>query len=254
MIDSTSPTTLQNIFSLKGKVALVTGAGKGIGRASSALLVEAGAKVIAVARTQADLDSLQKQYCEQIETWAEDVSSDRFLARIAQLPQLDILVNNVGTNKPQPFIDAELDALDLMLSLNVRSAFLTAQAAARIMVKQGSGSIIHMTSQMGHIGAANRTVYCMTKHAIEGLSKAMAVELAQFNVRVNCVAPTFIETPMTKPMLENDDFKREVLEKIPLNRIGKVEDVAAAVLYLASSASNMVNGDSLKVDGGWTAQ
>jgi len=254
MIDSTSPTTLQNIFSLKGKVALVTGAGKGIGRASSALLVEAGAKVIAVARTQADLDSLQKQYGEQIETWAEDVSSDRFLARIAQLPQLDILVNNVGTNKPQPFIDAELDALDLMLSLNVRSAFLTAQAAARIMVKQGSGSIIHMTSQMGHIGAANRTVYCMTKHAIEGLSKAMAVELAQFNVRVNCVAPTFIETPMTKPMLENDDFKREVLEKIPLNRIGKVEDVAAAVLYLASSASNMVNGDSLKVDGGWTAQ
>jgi NAD(P)-dependent dehydrogenase (short-subunit alcohol dehydrogenase family) len=254
MIDSTSSTTLQNIFSLKGKVALVTGAGKGIGRASSALLVEAGAKVIAVARTQADLDSLQKQYGEQIETWAEDVSSERFLARIAQLPQLDILVNNVGTNKPQPFIDVELEPLDLMLSLNVRSAFLAAQAAARIMVKQGSGSIIHMTSQMGHIGAANRTVYCMTKHAIEGLSKAMAVELAQFNVRVNCVAPTFIETPMTKPMLENDDFKREVLEKIPLNRIGKVEDVAAAVLYLASSASNMVTGDSLKVDGGWTAQ
>ena len=242
-----------NTFSLTDKIALVTGAGKGIGRASAALLADAGAKVIAVARTASDLESLQQGYSDQIEIWIEDVTSDSFLQRLSKLDQLDVLVNNVGVNKPQPFIDVEHDVLDLMLSLNVRSAFLVAQAAAKIMVIQGSGSIIHMSSQMGHIGAANRTVYCMTKHAIEGLSKAMAVELASSNVRVNTVAPTFIETPMTKPMFDNKIFLKEVLGKIPLNRIGKVEDVASAVLYLASSASNMVTGDSLKVDGGWTA-
>ena len=245
---------LLNRFSLTGKVALVTGAGKGIGRACSCLLADAGANVIAVARTTADLDSLQQQYGDQIETWTYDVSSEAFLQRLSQLDQLDVLVNNVGTNNPQAFIDVELDALDTILSLNVRSAFRVAQAAARIMVKQNAGSIIHITSQMGHIGAAKRTVYCMTKHALEGLSKAMAVELAPNNIRVNAVAPTFIETPLTKPMLANEDFRQEVLSKIPLNRIGTVEDVAAAVLYLASAASNMVTGDSLKVDGGWTAQ
>lgn len=245
--------TISSTFSLTGKIALVTGAGKGIGRASAALLAEAGATVIAVARTRTDLESLQAQYPQQILCWVEDVTSETFIKRVSALEQLDVLVNNVGTNKPQPLIDVQRDTLDLMLSVNVRSAFLAAQAGARIMTKQGSGSIIHMTSQMGHIGAANRTVYCMTKHALEGLSKAMAVELAAQNVRVNCVAPTFIETPLTKPMFENEAFKEEVLGKIPLNRIGKVEDVAAAVLYLASSASSMVTGDSLKVDGGWTA-
>jgi NAD(P)-dependent dehydrogenase (short-subunit alcohol dehydrogenase family) len=253
MNDFKPTSAIASTFSLTGKVALVTGAGKGIGRASAALLAEAGATVIAVARTRGDLESLQAQYPQQIQCWEEDVTNETFLQRISALEQLDVLVNNVGTNKPQPLIDVELETLDLMLLVNVRAAFLAAQAAARIMTKQGSGSIIHMTSQMGHIGAANRTVYCMTKHAIEGLSKAMAVELAAQNVRVNCVAPTFIETPLTKPMFENKAFKEEVLGKIPLNRIGKVEDVAAAVLYLASSASSMVTGDSLKVDGGWTA-
>lgn len=253
MTNSKPSSTPQRIFSLAGKVALVTGAGKGIGRASSALLAAAGAKVIAVARTQADLDSLKREYPDNIETWAEDVSQEAFLTRMVQLEQLDVLVNNVGTNTPQPLIEVDTAVLDSMISLNIRTAFLVAQAAAGIMLKQGSGSIIHMTSQMGHIGASNRTVYCMTKHAIEGLSKAMAVELAPAGVRVNCVAPTFIETPLTKPMLDDPAFKQEVLKKIPLNRIGKPEDVAAAVLYLASAASSMVTGDSLRVDGGWTA-
>ncbi len=253
MNDFQPTATLLSTFSLSGKVALVTGAGKGIGRASAALLAEAGATVIAVARTADDLSSLETEYPGQIHGWAEDVTGDKFMQRLTALEQLDILVNNVGTNKPQPFTEVETEVLDHMLSLNVRTAFLVAQAAATIMVKQGSGSIIHMSSQMGHIGAANRTTYCMTKHAIEGLSKAMAVELAPKNVRVNCVAPTFIETPLTQPMFEDEAFKQEVLGKIPLNRIGKVADVAAAVLYLASSAANMVTGDSLKVDGGWTA-
>ena len=140
-----------------------------------------------------------------------------------------------------------------MLNLNVRAAFLCSQAAARRMVKQGSGSIIHMSSQMGHIGAVKRTVYCMTKHAIEGLTKAMAVELAPQGVRVNAVAPTFIETPLTRPMLDDPAFKDYVTNQIPMGKIGQPQDVAAAVLYLASPASSLVTGDSLKVDGGWTA-
>lgn len=242
-----------NPFRLDGRIAMVTGAGKGIGRACAAALADAGAEVIAVARTGADLESLARQHPENVHTWSEDVTSDAFIRRINDLKQLDVLVNNVGTNKPQPFVDVELDALDLMLGLNVRSAFLTAQAAARVMMRQGSGSIIHMGSQMGHVGAANRTVYCMTKHAIEGLTKAMAVELAPSGVRVNSVAPTFIETPMTRPMLEDPDFRRDVISRIPMGRVGTVDDVANAVLFLASSASGMVTGDSLKVDGGWTA-
>ena len=249
-----SPTSkISDTFSLTGKVVLVTGAGKGIGRACAILLAEAGAKVIAVARTEADLLTLKTDFGDQIEIWVEDATSNSFLDRLSGLSLLDVLVNNVGTNKPELMVDVDTETLDRVLSINVRSAFLVAQRAARLMLAQGSGSIIHMSSQMGHIGATNRTVYCMTKHAIEGLSKAMAVELAPNGVRVNCVAPTFIETPLTRPMFEDAEFKKQALGHIPMNKIGQVEDVAAAVLYLASSASKMVTGDSLKVDGGWTA-
>ncbi|MEH6590539.1 MAG: SDR family oxidoreductase [Halioglobus sp.] len=240
-------------FRLDGKIALVTGAGKGIGRACAELLADAGAKVIAVARTEEDLASLEAAKPGAIECWREDVTSDSFMHRLGQLSHLDILVNNVGTNTPQPFIDVETEVLDRMLDLNVRTAFVVAQAAAKIMVAQGSGSIIHMGSQMGHVGAVNRTVYCMTKHAIEGLNKAMAVELAPLGVRVNTVAPTFIETPLTKPMLANPEFHKDVMSRLPIQKLGQVEDVANAVLFLASDASGMITGDSLKVDGGWTA-
>lgn len=241
-------------FSLAGKVAMVTGAGKGIGRACAEQLAAAGARVITVARTATDLESLQQQFPDHIETWVEDVSSPAFLRRLEKLTSLDVLVNNVGTNTPQPFIDVEHQVLDTMLHLNVRTAFVVAQAAARIMLKQGSGSIIHMSSQMGHVGAARRTVYCMTKHAIEGLTKAMAVELGPHGVRVNAIAPTFIETPMTRPMLDDPAFSAEVLAKIPLNRLGQVDEVASAVLFLAGPGASLVTGESLKVDGGWTAQ
>ncbi len=241
------------VFSLKGRCALVTGAGRGIGRACALLLAQAGAKVLAVARSAEDLDLLAAEH-SAIEPWIADVTDSGFREQILQLERLDVLVNNVGTNKPQPFLEVEEGVLDQMLSLNLRSAFLVAQAAAQIMVKQGSGSIIHMSSQMGHIGAAKRTVYCMTKHGIEGLTKAMAVELADLGVRVNSVAPTFIETPMTAPMLADPEFQAEVLSKIPLNRVGQAEEIAAAVLFLASDASSLVTGDSLKADGAWTAQ
>ena len=241
-------------FRLDGQIALVTGAGKGIGRACALALAGGGAKVIAVARTQADLDQLAADADGQIEGWALDASGEEILAKIEALEQLDVLVNNAGTNRPQPFLDVEDAALDLMLDLNVRAAFRVARAAARVMARQGSGSIIHMSSQMGHVGSPGRTVYCLTKHALEGLTKAMAVELAPQGIRVNAVAPTFIETPMTGPMLADPDFKAFVDRMIPMGKVGQVEDVAAAVLYLASGASGLVTGTSLKVDGGWTAQ
>ena len=242
-----------DVFKLEGRKALVTGAGRGIGRACAQLLAAAGAEVLAVARSADDLESLAAAQAG-IEPWVADVTDPAFLSAVAGMEQLDVLVNNVGTNNPQPFLEVEEAVLDQMLSLNVRAASLVAQAAAKVMAAQGSGSIIHMSSQMGHIGAARRTVYCMTKHAIEGLTKAMAVELAPMGVRVNAIAPTFVETPLTAPMLADPDFQAEVLSKIPLNRVGTVDEVASAVLFLASDAASLVTGDSLKTDGGWTAQ
>ncbi len=240
-------------FRLDKQVALVTGAGKGIGRACAETLANAGATVIAVSRTQEDLQSLKDKYPDQIESWVDDVTNDTFLQKLESLEQLDVLVNNVGTNTPQLFAEVETQVLDRMLNLNVRSAFLVAQASARVMLRQRSGSIINMSSQMGHVGAVKRTVYCMTKHAIEGLTKAMAVELAARGIRVNSVAPTFIETPLTRPMLADTTFHSDVMSRLPMQKLGQVNDVANAVLFLASSASGMVTGDSLKVDGGWTA-
>ena len=240
-------------FRLDNKIALVTGASKGIGRACALALVEAGARVIAVARTEDDLDELKAQRPQQIEVWAADISTDAFLQRLEALEHLDVLLNNVGTNTPEPFLEVELEALDRMLELNVRAAFRVAQAAARVMADNKGGSIIHMSSQMGHVGAANRTVYCMTKHAIQGLTKAMAVELAPMGIRVNSVAPTFIETPMTRPMPDDPAFRQDVMAKIPLGRLGQVDEVANAVLFLAGPGASLITGDSLKTDGGWTA-
>ncbi|MEM9529768.1 MAG: SDR family oxidoreductase [Pseudomonadota bacterium] len=238
---------------LDQRVALVTGAGRGIGRACALALAEAGARTFAVARSQRDLDALAAEN-PLIEPWAVDVLSAEFIDGIEQLERLDILVNNAGTNRPQPFVEVDADTLDTMLNLNVRANFLAAQAAARVMRRgRRGGSIIHMSSQMGHVGSPGRTVYCMTKHAVEGLTRAMAVELAPENIRVNAVAPTFIETPLTRPMLDDPEFSSFVQSMIPLGRVGQVEDVASAVLYLASDAATMVTGHSLRVDGGWTA-
>lgn len=171
------------------------------------------------------------------------------------LEQVDILVNNAGTNVPEPFLEVSEDNLDRMLAVNVKGVFLVAQAAARCMVERGEGgSIINISSQMGHVGAPRRTVYCATKHAVEGLTKAMAVELAPHKVRVNSVAPTFVETPMTKPLLEDETLREDTLSRIPLGRLGRVEDVTGAVLFLASPAAGLITGASLLVDGGWTAQ
>ena len=238
---------------LSGKQAVVTGGSKGLGRAICVALAQAGANVTAVARDPEALSELAAEY-PAIQTWQADVNDTAFGAELAQR-RVDIFVNNAGTNSPMPMVDVPVEVLDQMLNLNVRAAYLAAQGAARSMVQAGTGGVIvNMTSQMGHVGSPGRTVYCMTKHALEGLTKAMAVELAPHNIRVNSVAPTFIETQMTAPMLAKPEFRAFVDDMIPLGRIGKPDDVAAAVIYLASPAANMVTGTSLLIDGGWTAR
>ena len=238
---------------LTGQVALVTGAGKGLGRASALTLAEAGAHVIGVARTLADLESLKAHHPERIEAWAEDVLEDRLYARIEALDRLDIAVTSAGGNKPEPMIQVTTETIDWMIGLNLKAVFRTGQSAARVMLRHGSGSIIHISSQMGHVGAPGRTLYCATKHGVEGLTKAMGVELAPDGIRVNSVAATFVDTPMTRPMFENQEFRDTVLGNIAAGRLASIEDVAAAVLYLASPGAAMVTGTSLRGDGGWTA-
>ena len=234
---------------IDGHVALVTGAGRGLGRACALALSATGARIIAISRTAGELETLADEAAGPVEAWVEDATGDSLLARIESLDRLDVLVNNAGTNHPQPFLEVTDEVLDGMLDLNVRAAFRVARSAARVMMRRGTGSIVNMSSQMGHVGSPQRTVYCMTKHAVEGLTKAMAVELGPHGIRVNTVSPTFIETPLTRPFLEDPQFSEFVMGMIAMKRLGTVDDVAAAVLYLASPASGIVTGTSLRVDG-----
>jgi NAD(P)-dependent dehydrogenase (short-subunit alcohol dehydrogenase family) len=189
-----------------------------------------------------------------------DVTDEqRLRSAIGGLSRLNILVNNAGTNFPEPFLEVSDSHLDAMLDLNVRACFVAAQAAVQVMLKSSNlaeigASVVNMSSQMGHVGSPNRTVYCMTKHAIEGLTKAMAVELAEKNIRVNSIGPTFSETPMVQRIVDTPEKKEFVTSRIPMGRLAKLEDVSAAAVYLASPAASMVTGTNLIVDGGWTAQ
>ena len=234
------------------KVVLVTGAGRGIGAACVHAFHAHGATVIGVVRSKAELEVLVNN-CPGVQVWVQDVTCDDFYDRVRSLDQLDVLVNNAGFNDPKPMLDTETETLDGMMKLNIRSVYLASQAALEVMQSRG-GSIVNMSSQMGHVGSPDRTVYCMTKHAVEGLTKAMAVEVAPLGVRVNSVAPTFVETELTRSMLAQSDFSEFVHRMIPMGRLGQVEDVVNAVLFLASSAAAMTTGHSLLVDGGWTAQ
>jgi NAD(P)-dependent dehydrogenase (short-subunit alcohol dehydrogenase family) len=245
-------------FRLDGKTALVTGAGRGIGRACTLALAAAGAELVLVSRTKSELDEVAREIAScggKARPLVLDVTkSNAVRDEIAGLGRLDILVNNAGINRPQPFLEVDEPTLDLLLGLNVRAAFIVAQSAARLMVAQRSGVIINMSSQMGHVGSErDRTVYVMTKHAIEGLTKAMAVELAPKGVRVVTIAPTFIETPLTKPFFDDPVTRKWILDRIPLGRAGAVEEVASAVVFLASPAASLITGSSLLLDGGWTA-
>jgi NAD(P)-dependent dehydrogenase (short-subunit alcohol dehydrogenase family) len=244
---------------LDGKRALVTGAGRGIGLAAAAALAEAGAHVTLMARNAAEIEAAAASIRAEgrlAETHCLDVSdSDGVATWIGTTAPFDILVNNAGINRPASFIDVTPVDFDAILGLNLRAAFFVAQAVARRQIEAGlPGSIIHMSSQMGHVGGARRTAYCASKHAIEGLTKAMAIDLAPHAIRVNTICPTYIETPMTRPFLAEPSFHQHVLAKIKLGRVGQVEDIMGAIVFLASDASALMTGSSVMIDGGWTAE
>jgi NAD(P)-dependent dehydrogenase (short-subunit alcohol dehydrogenase family) len=256
MIDIALPTPPS--FRLDGKRALVTGAGRGIGLAGAAAMAHLGAHVTLVARSSAEIETLARAIERdggRAEALTLDVTDlERVEAVLAPLDPFDILVNSAGTNQPAPFLDVTASQFDTIMGLNVRSLFFVSQIVARRMREAGRrGSIINISSQMGHVGAAIRTVYCGSKWAIEGISKAMAVDLAPFGIRVNTIGPTFIETPLATRFLTDATFKSEVLAKIKLGRIGRVEDVTGAIVFLASDASSLMTGSAVVIDGGWTA-
>jgi NAD(P)-dependent dehydrogenase (short-subunit alcohol dehydrogenase family) len=251
------------MFRLEGRIVLVTGAGRGLGAEMAVALGEAGAEVALMSRTRSDLEQVAARIVAaggKATVLVGDVTDGSQLrSEIARLERLDVLVNNAGMNIPELFVDVSEAHLDEQLALNVRAAFLVAQSAVRKMLeapdrKERGGVVINISSQMGHVGAARRTVYCMAKHAIEGLTKAMAVELAPHNIRVNAIGPTFIETPMTAPFFANPEFREWATGRIPLGRIGRMEEVTGAVVFLASPAASLITGASLVIDGGWTAQ
>ena len=246
-------------FRLDGRRALVTGAGRGIGMACAAALAEAGAHVVCAARTETEITDLAKTIrsrggsAEPLVMDVTDLATSEAL--IASSGPYDILVNNAGTNRPRPMLDIEAADFDAVMDLNVRAAYFTARNVARGMVKAGKkGSIITISSQMGHVGGPNRSVYCASKHAMEGMTKALAIELGPQGIRANTLCPTFILTELTKPYFENPEFKQWVLSKIKLGRIGALEDLMGPVLFLASDASALITGTALIVDGGWTAE
>jgi NAD(P)-dependent dehydrogenase (short-subunit alcohol dehydrogenase family) len=246
-------------FRLDGKRALVTGGGRGIGLAAAAALAEAGAHVTVVSRTRDEIDAAAKVIRERgqkADALVLDVSDlPAMQAAIGAAEPFDILVNNAGTNRPKHMVDVTVEDYDVIMGLNVRAAYFVAQAVVRQLIQaKRPGSIIHVSSQMGHIGAPRRTVYCASKHAIEGLTKSMAIELAPHGIRVNTVAPTFIETPLTRPFLKDEAFAKDVLSRIKLGRYGQVSDLMGAFVFLASDASALMTGTSLRVDGGWTAE
>jgi NAD(P)-dependent dehydrogenase (short-subunit alcohol dehydrogenase family) len=248
-------------WSLDGRVALVTGAGRGIGRACAVELARARAAVVLVARTKSDLEDVAVEITElggQASVVANDAATAPGLAECVraarELGDLRILVTAAGTNRPGPARDYPIEAWDALFHLNVRATFLACQAVGDDLLTRGvPGSIVTISSQMGAVGYPGRAAYCATKHAVDGITRALAVEWARARIRVNAVAPTFVETPLTKPMLADPDFRHEVLERrLPTGRLASVDDVAHAVRYLACDASDSVTGHILRVDGGWT--
>tara|TARA_B100001173_G_scaffold288634_1_gene277921 strand:+ start:250 stop:1017 length:768 start_codon:yes stop_codon:yes gene_type:complete len=250
-------------INLKNKTALVTGAGKGIGMACAIALAEAGANLIIVSRTQKDLDKVSKiirKFKSKCISYACDVTNYSQIKNfINKQKKIDILVNNAGTNIPEHFTKVKKKNMEYLVKINTHATFNIAQLCTLKMLetrnrKKIGGSIINMSSQMGHVGGPIRSVYNMTKAGLEGLTKGMALDLAKDNIRVNTVCPTFIITPMTKKFLKNKKFKNDTIKNIPLGKFANLDDVATTVAFLASDASSMITGTSILVDGGWTAK
>jgi len=249
-------------YNLKNKVALVSGAGKGLGRACALALAEAGANLIIISRTQKDLDQVAKivkKFKSKCKTYVCDITNYNELKNIInKQSRIDILINNAGTNIPEHFTKVKTKNMERLVKLNTIAAFNLAQLSSIKMIKTKNrkkigGAIVNMSSQMGHVGGRIISVYNMNKFGIEGLTKGMAIDLAEYNIRVNSVAPTFVVTPMTKNFLKNKKFKRDTLNSIPLGRFAEMSEIASAVVFLASDAASMITGTSLLVDGGWTA-
>ncbi len=247
----------------QNKTALVTGAGKGIGRACAIALAEAGADLIIISRTEKDLvevqkiiNKLNKKCTYYVCDLTNAIETKSIFSRISKL---DILVNNAGTNRPEFFTKIKRKDMNEVVDLNIKASFDIAQLATKVMLKSKNrkkitGSIINMSSQLGKVGAPLRSVYNMTKFGIEGLTKGMAIDLAKYNIRVNSVCPTFVETPMVEEFFKDKNFKKSVIKNIPLGKVATESDIATAVVFLASEASAMMTGSSLVIDGGWTAK
>ena len=250
-------------YNLKNKTAVVTGAGKGIGRACAIALAEAGANLIIISRTQKDLNEVSKKIKRlksKCKTYVCDITNYNQIKNIInKIPKIDILINNAGNNIPEHFTKVKTRNMEYLVRINTIATFNLAQLCALKMIKTKNrkkigGAIVNMSSQMGHVGGPIRSVYNMTKFGLEGLTKGMSIDLAKFNIRVNTVCPTFVVTPMTKKFLKNKKFKRETLNNIPIGRFAELSEVASAAVFLASDAASMITGTSLLVDGGWTAK
>ena len=250
-------------YNLKNKTAVVSGAGKGLGRACAIALAEAGANLIIISRTKKDLNEVSKiikKYKSKCKSYVCDITNyDQIKSIINKQNKIDILINNAGNNIPEHFTKVKTKNMEYLVKINTIASFNLAQLCTLKMIKTKNrkkigGAIINMSSQMGHVGGPIRSVYNMNKWGLEGLTKGMALDLAKFNIRVNTVCPTFVVTPMTKKFLKNKKFKKDTLENIPLGRFAEMSEIASAVVFLASDAASMITGTSLLVDGGWTAK
>jgi len=250
-------------YNLKNKCALVTGAGKGLGKACALALAEAGTNLILISRTKKDLDDVSKKakkFKVKCESYVCDVTDYEELKEVVdKQKRIDVLINNAGTNIPEHFLEVKTENMEHLVKINTIAAFNVAQLVSLKMLKTKNrkkigGSIVNMSSQMGHVSGPKRSVYSMTKFGMEGLTKGMALELAPFNIRVNTICPTFVVTPMTKKFLKDKKFKKNMLGNIALGRFAEMSEIASAVVFMASDASSMITGTSLLVDGGWTAK
>jgi NAD(P)-dependent dehydrogenase (short-subunit alcohol dehydrogenase family) len=246
---------------LEGAHALVTGAGRGIGRGCVLALVDAGASVTLVARSQHELESVEAEVEERGgRAWAvvADVTDagdvQDAVAAAAGQGDLTICVNAAGTNRTGPTHEIDVADFDLVVAANLRGTFLVCrEVGRRLLGRRAAGRIVNISSQMGAVGYPGRAAYCASKHAVNGLTKALAVEWASHGITVNAVAPTFVRTPMTEPMFENEDFAADVLRRLPVGRLGEIDEVTCAVVFLASPAASLITGHVLHVDGGWAA-
>ena len=250
-------------YNLKNKNALVTGAGKGLGRACAIALSEGGSNLIIISRTKKDLSEVSKiikKNKSKCKSYVCDLTNYGEIKKIInKQPRIDILVNNAGNNIPEHFTKVKTKNMENLVKINTIAAFNVAQLCALKMIelknrRKIGASIINISSQMGHVGGPIRSVYNMNKFGLEGLTKGMAIDLAKYNIRVNSIAPTFVITPMTRKFLKNKKFRKQTLNNIPLGRFAEMSEVSSAVAFLASDAASMITGTSLLVDGGWTAK